>query len=224
MVPQNDPAHAQTKTECMNFVRTMTDKDSNCPGSHQNQQAEQLTVVTAFMDLSLVYGNSETQNRPLRALQGGRLAVEERNGYEWPPQATNSSASCDIQSEREVCYLAGDVRVNQNPGLTTLQIILLREHNRIADVLQHLNPHWEDELTFQEARRINIAQYQHISYYEWLPIFLGTENMVKNNLIYKTTKGSYVNDYDQSIDPAVLNSHATAAFRYFHSQIEGRLE
>lgn len=69
--------------------------------------------------------------------------------------------------------MTGDVRTNQNPGLAILQIILLREHNRIADVLQHLNPHWDDELTFQEARRINIAQYQHISYYEWLPIFLG---------------------------------------------------
>lgn len=173
VVPHNDPAHSQTKTECMNFVRTMTDKDSHCPGSHHTQQAEQLTVVTAFMDLSLVYGNNDAQHQPLRAYRGGRLTVEERNGYEWPPQARNASASCDVQSDREVCYLAGDTRVNQNPGLTTLQIVLLREHNRIADVLQQLNPHWEDELTFQEARRINIAQYQHISYYEWLPIFLG---------------------------------------------------
>lgn len=48
--------------------------------------------------------------------------------------------------------------------------------------------------------------------------------MLKNHLIYKTTSGSYVNDYDPNIDPSVLNSHATAAFRYFHSQIEGRLE
>lgn len=76
-------------------------------------------------------------------------------------------------------YMTGDVRTNQNPGLAILQIILLREHNRIADVLQHLNPHWDDELTFQEARRINIAQYQHISYYEWLPIFLGKPETLK---------------------------------------------
>lgn len=48
--------------------------------------------------------------------------------------------------------------------------------------------------------------------------------MLKNRLIYKTKPGSYVNDYDSTIDPSVLNSHATAAFRYFHSQIEGRLE
>lgn len=83
--------------------------------------------------------------------------------------------------------MTGDVRTNQNPGLAILQIILLREHNRIADVLQHLNPHWDDELTFQEARRINIAQYQHISYYEWLPIFLG-EHFVKKKILSNVYK------------------------------------
>lgn len=65
------------------------------------------------------------------------------------------------------------MRVNQNPQLTILQIILLREHNRIADALTSLNPHWDDETTFQEARKIAVAEYQHINYYEWLPIFIG---------------------------------------------------
>ena len=53
---------------------------------------------------------------------------------------------------------------------------------------------------------------------------LGHENMLKNELIYQTSHGDYVNDYNPNIDPAVLNSHATAAFRYFHTQIEGQLE
>lgn len=224
LVPHDDPAHSQTNTECMNFVRTLTDKDRNCPGNEPSKPAEQLTAVTSYLDLSLVYGNSEAQNRPIRAFQNGRMVVERRNGGEWPPQQTNASAGCDVETPRETCYLAGDVRVNQNPGLTILQIVLLREHNRIADALFKLNPHWNDELIFQEARRINIAQYQHISYWEWLPIFLGNENMLKNRLIFKTQSGSYVNDYNPSIDPSVINSHATAAFRYFHSQIEGRLE
>lgn len=224
IVPKNDPAHSQTRVECMNFVRTLTDKDNNCKGVEQARPAEQLTTVTAYMDLSLVYGNSEQQNRPIRAFTGGRMLVDNRGGNEWPPQDPNATASCDVQTPQETCYLAGDSRVNQNPGLTILQIVLLREHNRLADNLQSINPQWEDEMVFQEARRINIAQYQWISYYEWLPIFLGRENMMKNRLIYKTTQGSFVNDYNPNIDPSVLNSHATAAFRYFHSQIEGRLE
>jgi len=224
LTPPNDPAHSQTGTECMNFVRTVTDKDRNCPGSQGHTPAEQLTVVTPFLDLSIVYGSSEEQGRPIRAYQNGRMIVEQRNGQEWPPSAPNASASCDVETQNEVCYLAGDVRVNQNTGLTILQIMLLREHNRIADKLQALNPHWDDETVFQETRRINIAEYQHISYYEWLPFFLGQDNMINNRLLYKPTKGSFINDYNPSIDPSVINSHATAAFRYFHSQIEGRLE
>lgn len=70
----------------------------------------------------------------------------------------------------------GDVRANQNPQLTVLQIVLLREHNRLANALQHLNPHWDDETLYQEARRILIAEYQNINYYEWLPIFIGKSN------------------------------------------------
>lgn len=72
-----------------------------------------------------------------------------------------------------IIFSVGDIRANQNPQLTVLQIILLREHNRIADTLYSLNPHWNDESIFQEARRIHIAQIQHINYYEFLPILLG---------------------------------------------------
>ncbi|CAD7091910.1 unnamed protein product [Hermetia illucens] len=224
LVPPNDPAHSQTGRECMNFVRTLTDRSQKCPGNEQKLAEEQLTVVTHFMDMSLVYGNSRQQNSPLRSFRGGRMITEERNGAEWLPRSNNATSDCDVQSTTEVCYRAGDVRVNQNPGLTIFQTILLREHNRLADALAALNPHYDDELLFQEARKINIAQYQHITYYEWLPLMLGAENMLKNRLIYPVQGGRYVNDYDPTVDPRVLNSHATAAFRFFHSQIEGRLD
>ncbi|XP_037896461.1 peroxidase [Glossina fuscipes] len=222
LVPPNDPAYSQVGIQCLNFVRTLTDLDANCPD--RQQQAEQLTTVTSYMDLSLVYGSSIQQNSQIREFRGGRMIVEERNGAEWLPSSQNVTADCDATDLTEVCYRAGDIRVNQNPGLAMLHTILLREHNRIADGLAKLNPHWDDRTLFQEARKINIAQYAHISYYEWLPIFLGYENMLKNRLIYSAPKTTHINDYDPSIDPSVLNGHATAAFRYFHSQIEGRLD
>ncbi|XP_022217876.1 peroxidase isoform X2 [Drosophila obscura] len=222
IVPPHDPAYSQVGTECLNFVRTLTDRDSGC--QYAGGPAEQLTVVTSYLDLSLVYGNSIQQNSDIREFQGGRMIVEERNGGKWLPLSRNVTGDCDAVDASEVCYRSGDVRVNQNPGLAILQTVLLREHNRIADSLAALNPHYDDRTLFQEARKINIAQYQQISYYEWLPIFLGGENMLKNRLIYKAPSGSYVNDFDLNIDPSVLNEHATAAFRYFHSQIEGRLD
>lgn len=73
LTPQNDPAHSQTNVQCMNFVRTLTDKDLGCIDTQAQLPAEQMTVVTSYLDLSLVYGNSEEQNRPIRALHGGRM-------------------------------------------------------------------------------------------------------------------------------------------------------
>lgn len=40
VLPQNDPITAQTNARCMNFVRTITDRDRNCVGG--NQPAEQV--------------------------------------------------------------------------------------------------------------------------------------------------------------------------------------
>lgn len=220
IVPDDDPAHARSNRKCMNFVRTITTRDRRCVGPQD--PAEQLTVVNHFLDLSVVYGNTDQVNQQVRQFQGGRLRVDIRHGKQWPPRAANASASCNVQTQDEPCYLAGDTRVNQNPQLTVLQVILLREHNRIADVLAKLNPHWNDETIFQEARRIAIAEHQHISYVEWLPIFIGLENSLQNKIIYRT-KG-FVNDYDETVDPTIINEHSTAAFRYFHSLIAGHLD
>ncbi|KAK9306660.1 hypothetical protein QLX08_002738 [Tetragonisca angustula] len=222
ITPYDDPVYSKANIRCLNFVRSATDLDNGYSNQFSFRPAEQLNDVTHFLDLSLVYGSSDQLANSLRAGVGGRMVVDIRRNREWPPSAANKSATCDITSPNEVCYQAGDVRVNQNTQLTVLQIILLREHNRIADALARINPHWTDETIFQEARRIAIAEHQHISYYEWLPIFLGTSSTYGNNILYDTT--DYVNDYDPDVNPNVLNEHTTAAFRYFHSLIAGFLD
>ncbi|XP_077288395.1 peroxidase-like isoform X2 [Arctopsyche grandis] len=220
-VPANDPTMGRTGIRCMNFTRSLTDKDIGC--SQPNAPAEQLNVVTSWMDLSHVYGLNKEMSDELRTFKNGQLATEVRNGIIFPPHETNFKDNCPCNRAGENhCYKTGDSRANQSPQLTILQILFLREHNRIASELSKINPQWNDEKLFQEARRILIAVFQHISFYEWSPIFLGLNNLIKNKIIYK--QPGYINDYNKRLNPHVTNEHAHGANRFFHTHIVGQLK
>lgn len=66
----------------------------------------------------------------------------------------------------------GDLRANENLHLTSMHLIWARQHNQIASTLKKLNPHWNDDIIFQESRKILGAQMQHITYNEFLPLLI----------------------------------------------------
>ena len=73
-------------------------------------------------------------------------------------------------------------------GASTL---FLRNHNRIAISLSKINPKWDEETLFQEARRINIATYQHNMYSQWLSSVIGKANLLKTWINFMNwTKGT----------------------------------
>ncbi|XP_041968239.1 peroxidase-like [Aricia agestis] len=224
-IPKNDPFYGSKGIKCLELTRAGTDRNIGCVP--ENQPANQINVVTAAMDASIVYGSTDEQGAAIRAFKNGNLKTVTRHGREWPPQVNNVTQTCSgARSPKEPCYLGGDVRINQNTELTLLQIIFIHYHNYIADYLSEINPHWDDEKIYQEARRILIAVYQNINYYEYLPYLLGKEYMLANKLIYPRTKANleeYINDYDPNLVLGVITEHTTAALRYFHTFIQGYL-
>ncbi|XP_050098236.1 peroxidase-like [Anopheles aquasalis] len=221
-VAADDPVMGATGAKCLDFLRTITDCDADPSSCSNSKKAEQLNSATSFLDLSLVYGNSVEENTPLRQFTGGLMKVERRGGSDWPPRNPQSSVACVQNKPDDACYATGDARANLTPHLTILHILFLREHNRIAKQLASLHSAWDDEKLFQEARRINIAQYQQIVYYEWLPNFLGWENMEDRGIIQE--KEESTNLYRHNVNPTTLNSNANAAFRYFHSAAISHLQ
>jgi len=120
------------------------------------------------------------------------------------------------------CFQAGDLRVNENVGLALMHTIWMREHNRLADQLARLNGHWNDERLFQEARRIVVAQLQHIAYTEFLPPILGPQLVERFNL--SSLPEGYSDQYDPQLNAATANELASAVFPFILSTIPDSLE
>ena len=111
------------------------------------------------------------------------------------------------------CFLAGDVRVNEQLGLLTMHTIWMREHNRIADELEKLNTRWDSETVFQVAKQIVGAELQKITFQDYLPLLLGKGIELMPDF-----------SYDANTDPGIPNAFATAAFRFGHSQIRPQFD
>lgn len=55
-------------------------------------------------------------------------------------------------TEYIICYclfIPGEIRVNEQLVLTCMHTLMAREHNRIAQKLAEVNPHWDDEILYQ---------------------------------------------------------------------------
>ncbi|VVC94294.1 unnamed protein product [Leptidea sinapis] len=198
-VPDNDPFYCHFDIKCLNFVRSVTTTRDDCSMGYAEQ------AITSYLDGSPLYGSDSKLAVKLRKKSGGRLKEESRTNCKkgFLPTVDDKTAV-----------------INQTPTLAVLHTILLREHNRIADILSSLNPLWSDEKLFQEARRIVIAEIQHITYQEWLPFNFG-ENYIRYYRISPTS--FYSRDYSEDVNPGVINGFGAGAFRYLHTMVPDSL-
>lgn len=139
--------------------------------------------MSAFIDGSAIYGGDDARAFDLRTFSKGLLKTssglsgptpikgETLTGRTYLPLSNDTcSESLNIKYK---CFYAGEHRTSENLGLVGMQTLFNREHNRIATQLGLINPQWNDEIIYQETRRIVIAQLQHITYNEFVPELVG---------------------------------------------------
>jgi peroxidase len=218
-IPDNDPFYSNYDQKCMEFIRALpAPRIGGGPGF-----VNHLNHLTAWIDGSTVYGNNNEVASFLRLGRNGQLKIsgsENRVRSYMPRFQYPNEDPCTAGGESVSCFIGGDERrINEQIGLTLMHTMWLREHNRLAAELQTRNPHWEDEKVYQEARRIVIAEIQHITYNEWLNLIVGPARMTRHNL-YPAQSG-FSTAYNDQINPGVLTEVSTAAFRFGHSLIQG---
>ncbi|MCA8959003.1 MAG: peroxidase family protein [Planctomycetes bacterium] len=107
---------------------------------------QQLNHITSFIDASNVYGSDETRSLELRRLDGtGKLR-------------TSAGELLPFDPANPGFFLAGDVRANEQVGLTSMHTLFVREHNFWCDQIHFAEPALDDDGIFLRARRIVDAE------------------------------------------------------------------
>ena len=207
-VPTGDPVFDRfgTGQRFMSFNRSLFDAGS---GTGPDNPRAQVNEITAFIDASNVYGSDVRRSRALRTNDGtGRLKTS-ADGRFLPYNL--DGLENDGGNQRRDLFLAGDVRANEQVGLTALHTLFVREHNRLATLIAAANPDLTGQEIFELARKIVGAQMQVITYGEFLPLLLGPGAIAPYG------------GYDPTIDPSIANEFSAAAYRVGHTMLSASL-
>ena len=167
---------------------------------------QQVNSNSAFLDGSVVYGSDKKRQSEMRTLDGtGHLKTSTGNLMMFNVDGLPNQPPPDRGLDPGLFFLGGDERSNENVALSTMQNLLVREHNFWADSIKAGDPSLDDEGIYQRARAFVIAEIQSITYRDFIPILLGPNALT-----------AYTG-YNSSVDPRVSLAFSTAGFRVGHT-------
>ncbi len=206
LVPIGDPYFDPNSTgsAVISFNRSLYDPAS---GTGIDNPRQQLNEISTWIDASNVYGSDSERAEALRTLDGsGRLRTSDNNLLPF-----NTAGLPNAGGDSDELFLAGDVRANEQVGLTAMHTLFVREHNRQAARIVARNPNLSGDQIYEQARRIVGAQMQVITYREYLPILLGRRTLAPYE------------GYRPEVVASISNLFSTAAYRYGHSALSPTL-
>jgi peroxidase len=212
-VPASDPFFDPqgTGTQVMSFHRGMFD-----PGTGTTTPRMQINEITGYIDGSNVYSSDDQRAAALRSGAGGKLKVTHTSVGDLAPfnDGTQGNAGSPERPDLSTTlFLAGDIRINEQPTLACMHILFIREHNWQAERIAAEHPSWTDEQIFQAARRIVIAELQRITIDEFVPALFGNASGI----------GPYTG-YDPRVNAGISAVFSTAAYRIGHTLLSPSIQ
>ena len=183
VIPPGDPIFAAGTTIAMT-------RDTRSPVTNTI-----INTVAGYLDLSQLYGSTQAIAASLTNADGTLKSSD--NGQSLP--VANDA------------FITGDPRVMENPELTAITSLFMREHNLWVNRLRSQHANWTGAQLYNMAKAITTGEYQNIVYQEYLPVLLGP------------VLGSY-KGYDPTVNAQVTQEFSTAAFRVGHSQVSDTQE
>jgi hypothetical protein len=202
VVPTGDPYFDpnSTGTQVIYFNRSEYDPKTGTSTKNPRQQPND---ISAWIDGSVIYGNDPVRADALRAHVGGRLLTSPGDLMPFNTAGLPNANQGPFPDNQ--LFLAGDVRANENIELTAVQTLFVREHNRVAGLIQQANPSLTDDQIYQMARAYVTAEEQSITFNEFLPALLGSGVITAYH------------GYNPRVNPGIANEFSTAAYRFGHS-------
>ena len=160
--------------------------------------ATAINTVTGWLDGSQIYGSDAATAASLRTADGH---MKMSAGDNLPI----------VNTDQGKAFVAGDVRAQENPDLTALQVLFVREHNFQVDQLHKEHPNWSGDKLYETAKAITTAEMVNITYSEFLPHLLGTDAIEPYH------------GYDPAVDARITEEFAGAAYRFGHSIVSDEI-
>jgi peroxidase len=174
------------------LTRVAIDPATGVPG----HPATAINTITGWLDGSQVYGSDAATAASLRTADG-HMKTSAGNNLPIDPQSG--------------MFLAGDVRAQENPDLTALQTLFVREHNYQVDQLHKEHPNWSGDQLYEMAKAITTAEMVNITYSEFLPHLLGKDAIQPYH------------GYDPTVDARISEEFEGAAYRFGHSIVSDEI-
>jgi peroxidase len=160
--------------------------------------ATAINTVTGWLDGSQIYGSDAATAASLRTADGH---MKMSAGDNLPI----------VNTDQGKAFVAGDVRAQENPDLTALQVLFVREHNFQVDQLHKEHPNWSGDMLYETAKAITTAEMVNITYSEFLPHLLGKDAIEPYH------------GYDPTIDARITEEFEGAAYRFGHSIVSDEI-